>query len=143
MSRKPTARVKRVLEIARQKSALESAQRKPTSTAPNVTQPSTGPTQKASSTLEKTKRFVSKKNLAMIRALPCFVCGGRPCDADHLSSRGAGGGDELANLQALCRLHHIERHQIGIKSFVTRYRTILTEIREKHELPPMTFDFLE
>jgi hypothetical protein len=90
----------------------------------------------------KKSRVKSKSNLALIRTMSCFVCGGSPSDADHIKTKGAGGGDELSNLQALCRLCHIERHSMGIRSFMDRYEGRLTMAREKYDLPPMKVDFL-
>lgn len=68
-------------------------------------------------------RIKSEDNLEYIRRRPCMVCGAPPpSDPDHLRSRGAGGGDELSNLLALCRKHHVERHRSGIKTFVEKYK---------------------
>lgn len=64
----------------------------------------------------------SKKNLELVRQMPCKACGKPPPnDPDHIKTRGAGGTDDLSNLQALCRIHHIERHTIGIKTFQKKY----------------------
>lgn len=87
--------------------------------------------------IEKPKRTKNKKNLSFIKSLPCFVCGARPSDADHVKSQGAGGGDDLSNLQALCRGHHTERHTIGIKTFLARYRERLNDARDKYDLPDL------
>jgi peptide deformylase len=43
--------------------------------------------------------------------IPCEVCGSRAVDIHHIDCRGMGGSknkDEISNLQALCRQHHIE-----------------------------------
>lgn len=85
--------------------------------------------------IDKLLRFKSKANLSLIRSLPCFVCEERPCDPDHFKSRGAGGGDELSNLNALCRRHHCERHNLGIKTFWNLYHLKIQEARDKHDLP--------
>ena len=58
------------------------------------------------------------KNLSGTRSTPCIACGYYKSDPDHIQSRGAGGGDELANLWPLCRIHHMERHRIGLSAFV-------------------------
>jgi len=58
---------------------------------------------------------------------PCMVCKcPPPNDCDHLTSRGAGGGDVRSNLWALCRKMHTERHMIGLKSFVKKYNLPVT-----------------
>lgn len=93
--------------------------------------------------LPKAKRTQSKKNLSVIKSLPCFVCDRRPTDADHIKSKGAGGGDDLNNLNALCRQHHVERHSIGLKQFLNRYSTIISISREKYDIPPMKIDFID
>lgn len=63
-----------------------------------------------------------KKNLEITRKKKCEVCGKLPpSDPAHIHSRGAGGSDDLSNLMALCRKHHIEQHQIGLHSFTLKY----------------------
>lgn len=57
----------------------------------------------------------------ILRNQPCEVCGRYPSEPDHIRTRGAGGGHERKNLQALCRKHHTERHTMGLKSFVAKY----------------------
>jgi len=65
----------------------------------------------------------SEENLERIRQSQCMVCGSRPPnDPHHLRTRGASGGDELENLVALCRKHHVEIHKIGVKTFIDRYK---------------------
>ncbi len=64
----------------------------------------------------------SPENVMFVRTLSCLVCGTRPVDVDHIVTRGARGGDDLSNLQPLCREHHTERHSMGIKSFVDKYK---------------------
>ena len=92
----------------------------------------------------KPKRNTSKKNLALVRAMDCFICGTRPVDVDHIKSRGAGGGDDLPNLQALCRSHHVERHTIGIKQFLKRYYFTISQSRSKYDLPELNMkDIIE
>lgn len=56
-----------------------------------------------------------------------MVCGKEgPNDVDHIRTRGAGGGDEVTNLWALCRSHHQERHWYGLKQFVEMYKLPIT-----------------
>ena len=52
---------------------------------------------------------------------PCWICGNPNSEWDHLRTRGASGGNEPENLQPLCRQMHVERHKIGLKSFVKKY----------------------
>ena len=55
----------------------------------------------------KPSRIRDPKALERARALPCVACGARPpSDPHHVTSRGAGGHDEDANLMPLCRKHH-------------------------------------
>lgn len=62
-----------------------------------------------------------KSDIDYVRSLPCRVCGDLPSEPDHIKTRGAGGGDDIDNLQPLCREHHQERHTIGIKTFMNKY----------------------
>lgn len=75
----------------------------------------------------KVGRVIDLELIRRVRMMPCRVCGREPTqeapnDPDHIRTRGSGGGDNLSNLWALCRHHHIEKGQIGIKSFVEKYR---------------------
>jgi 5-methylcytosine-specific restriction protein A len=36
----------------------------------------------------------------------CVKCGARATDVDHIKPRAFGGGDELTNLQSLCKTCH-------------------------------------
>lgn len=57
----------------------------------------------------------------MARLLPCAVClRAPPSDPAHVLSRGAGGKD-WANVAPLCRRHHDEQHQLGLRSFGLRH----------------------
>jgi 5-methylcytosine-specific restriction endonuclease McrA len=85
--------------------------------------------------VKKPEVYKSRKNLNYIKRFPCFVCGATPVDADHFKTKGAGGGDNLGNLNALCRSCHIERHSIGIRQFWERYHSVITEARKRHGLP--------
>ena len=70
----------------------------------------------------------SAANLKLCRSHKCIICTELgtyqefPTEADHLTTRGAGGGDEQENLWPLCTRHHAERHQIGIRTFVKKYK---------------------
>lgn len=64
----------------------------------------------------KPVRVKSPENLAAVRRRPCRICGGKS-EPHHIRTRGAGGGDELTNLMALCRLHHRRAHDVGWTTF--------------------------
>ena len=55
---------------------------------------------------------------ALVRSLPCLVCGGL-AEPAHVTSRGAGGG--RFDLVPLCRTHHDEQHSAGVESFADRH----------------------
>jgi hypothetical protein len=63
---------------------------------------------------------------AWIADRPCLVCGLRPTEAAHVKSRGAGGTS--ADLVPLCREHHREQHDTGIRTFAARHRLDLALI---------------
>ncbi len=73
-----------------------------------------------------------------VRSLGCLVCNARPVDPAHVKSRGAGGhawidvwdgvsepiayaGETVGNLIPLCRTHHREQHDHGIRTFEERH----------------------
>lgn len=123
--------------ISVQESGLLKTSPKHRSIAPIVARPYTGHQVSTNTALTKNKRTKSKKNLRFIKSLPCFICGATPADPDHFRSRGAGGGDDLSNLNALCRTDHIKRHAMGIKTFWSKYSVVILANREKYELPPL------
>ena len=59
----------------------------------------------------KSKRIVDLKLIEQVRKLVCMGCWGRPCDAHHVTSKGAGGHDVATNLMPLCRTCHALWHQ--------------------------------
>ncbi len=69
----------------------------------------------------KPKRKNSKKLLEMVRRQMCIICQRYGCDPDHITTKGAGGGDTGDNVWPLCRPHHTERHQIGLETFIKKY----------------------
>lgn len=70
----------------------------------------------------KTRRKVDDGVLEKRRSEPCCVCGARAnVDASHIKTRGSGGPDELWNVVAHCRLHHIEWGQLGWSKFFKKY----------------------
>ena len=73
----------------------------------------------------------TKEYLSYVRSNVCLVCGATQVDADHLKARGMGGGAKrgthTGTLQdftcvPLCRLHHTERHSLGLKGFQDKYK---------------------
>ena len=76
-----------------------------------------------------------------VRGLPCLVCRARPVDPAHVRSRGAGGhawiGDPdnpataRGNLVPLCRKHHREQHDTGLRSFETKHGLVLAAEAER------------
>ena len=74
----------------------------------------------------KKKRIENRALIEFIKAnSPCIACGGPgPVDAHHVTSRGAGGGDEVENLMALHRLEHQEFHKIGWSKFCEKYPSV-------------------
>lgn len=72
------------------------------------------------------KRFANRRHpafAAWVRSGLCLIgeqCFGTGVEACHVTSRGAG-GDDLGNLVPMCRAHHREQHQIGIRSFERKY----------------------
>lgn len=66
-----------------------------------------------------------------------MICGANQVDVDHWKTRGSGGDDELSNLSPLCRRHHIEKGQIGVKTFYLKYESMIEHFREKYELPQL------
>lgn len=68
------------------------------------------------------------KLLAHVRTLLCLACGSLtnpqiyPTEADHVTSRGAGGADTESNVWPLCRSHHRMRHQQGLGYMVDHYQ---------------------
>lgn len=65
-------------------------------------------------------RYPKKEKLDLPPRQNCWICG-KPGEWDHLRTRGAGGGNEMQNLQPLDRYHHVERHTMSLKDFVKKY----------------------
>ena len=64
---------------------------------------------------------------AHCRTLPCCICRAPPpSDPAHVRSRGAGGKDK--DTVPMCRQHHQDQHQIGIKTFQRIYEVDLAAI---------------
>lgn len=61
----------------------------------------------------------------------CLVCRSFQVDRDHIKTRGSGGTDDDWNLMPLCRLHHVERHAIGIGTFAFKYPLVKNFLIER------------
>lgn len=72
----------------------------------------------------KKKRIINKQLLEDVKDQPCICCSKHPSDPHHLTSRGASGDDTEDNLLPLCRKHHTEIHQIGLKSMCWKFPKI-------------------
>lgn len=72
---------------------------------------------------QKPQRRQNKEALQNTRKQRCVVCG-RPGEAHHVITRGAGGPDEPWNLMGLDRWHHVEIHQIGNTKMAEKYRQV-------------------
>lgn len=86
----------------------------------------------------KKRRYKSNANLDKVRKMPCIVClAPSPSDPDHFVTRGAGGGDNLGNLNPLCRSCHIKKGSLGVLSFWAKYSDTIIENRKYFGLPPL------
>lgn len=67
-----------------------------------------------------------------MKALPCAVsrCSNAPSDCAHVKTRAAGGTHR--DTIPLCRIHHVEQGNIGIKTFAERYNLGDLEALAKH-----------
>lgn len=57
----------------------------------------------------------------------CFVCGKQNADVDHVDTIGSGRNRRHVNqvgynAWTVCRIHHTERHKIGVKAFAQKYQ---------------------
>lgn len=89
------------------------------------------------------KRFAKRRNpkfLAWVRTLPCTVKSPRTTcwltwdllvDPAHVTKTRAAGADDVGCVAPLCRAHHSESHQIGIKSFEAKYGLDLRSLAQQ------------
>lgn len=75
------------------------------------------------------KRIRSRRYLEWIRRQPCCVTG-RPAEAHHVKTRGAGGSDYTAI--PLCREEHEEIHRVGRVTYAERKRISYSAIIFDH-----------
>jgi hypothetical protein len=58
-----------------------------------------------------TKTYLRYFGYALDDFIPCEVCGNRAVDIHHIDCKGMGGSklkDDIENIMAICREHHIE-----------------------------------
>jgi len=67
------------------------------------------------------EQFGSVAFVKWVRLQECSVpgCGGWPCEAAHVVSRGAGGTAE--DIIPLCHEHHREQHDRGVETFASEH----------------------
>lgn len=76
-------------------------------------------------------RFGSRERVEWVQNLGCLVCGRKPAQNAHVKGRAAGGTS--VDIVPLDIYHHLELHQIGIKTFEARYNRDLTAWAEEIE----------
>jgi len=93
----------------------------------------------SSRTRKKERAARSRKILDQFHEMWCVVqsekCIYQPCTADHWKTRGAGGNDELENLNPMCFFCHLLKGTMGVKSFWRKYGKRIQENRIKQGLP--------
>ena len=74
--------------------------------------------------IEKPKRIIDKELLKKVSKQKC-ACYGPDCqgriDPEHVTTRGAGGGDTIDNVMPLCRYHHTLKGQKGISYMIENF----------------------
>ena len=67
----------------------------------------------------------NKDYIKYIKSKHCLVCGRSPVDPDHLEHLGMGGANKGGlkdySCVSLCRQHHSERHDLGLRRFEEKY----------------------
>lgn len=67
--------------------------------------------------------------LERVRKQPCSVCGAPgPGDPSHVKSRGTLGPDEPWNVLPMCRGCHQRWHQMGVRTFLSKYPIFLLRL---------------
>lgn len=77
----------------------------------------------------KPKRIEDKDLLAEVRKQRCAACSKfpsekNPSDPNHVTTRGARGGDTKENCMPLCRPCHIQWHALGVSGMCNKYPTV-------------------
>ncbi|WP_051613401.1 HNH endonuclease [Rhodococcus sp. UNC23MFCrub1.1] len=77
------------------------------------------------------QRCFKRDNWACVQ---CGYVGGTPGSlfADHVVNKAAGGLDDLANLQTLCRTHHDAKTSVEIREGIARRQASLRIPKEPH-----------
>lgn len=70
---------------------------------------------------DKPQRHQDRALLDLAHKGRCVVCSRVGCDGDHIKTKGSGGPDLPWNIMHLCRVHHTEKHQIGLVTFAKKY----------------------
>lgn len=78
--------------------------------------------------LPKQRRKVDQEVLALVRDMPCCVCGRWPVDASHIKTRGSGGPDTTWNVVPHCRQHHDEWGRSWTR-FIAKYPPMAFKLR--------------
>lgn len=69
------------------------------------------------------RAYGSKERVEFVAELPCIICKLRPCENAHTGRRsGAGRKADADTIVPLCLWHHAIYHNIGVETFVFRYR---------------------
>lgn len=83
-------------------------------------------------------RLRSRAWLAYVRSLPCLVCRTRrDVDAAHIGPHGLAQKASDDQTVPLCRTHHRELHEIGRRSFETRYNISFYAALERLQKKPL------
>lgn len=61
--------------------------------------------------------------------LECCACSERASEMHHITTRGAGGGDEFTNLLPVCRQHHDHAHVKGLSDMTDKYPGVKAYLR--------------
>lgn len=79
------------------------------------------------------RAYESEARVLWTRSKGCIVAWcARPTEMVHVKSRGAGGTAD--DTVAMCRLHHRELHQLGIRTFERLRNRDLTDLAAQHAL---------
>jgi len=86
---------------------------------------------------KKEVRYENQENKDYIKTFPCIICGKSPVDVEHWKTVKSGGGDELFNLNPMCRLHHHMKGYLGVKTFYGMFETRIVTMRSIWGLPKL------
>jgi hypothetical protein len=67
---------------------------------------------------EYARVYGSKARVEWVKTQPCMICGYRQdIDGHHIETEGTSRKGHYTKIVALCRLHHLQWHQLGRGSF--------------------------